>query len=146
MDTDIVITGSVAKWVLPPTQGDLGGTYTGSFTFRCYLTPLQSLQAGREFRELLGGLANQASDVESKLAFSLTQLSHRIIESPPFWTSTKQDGGIAGNLGDLNIISMVLDAAFRAETLFQERIQKERENLLNKTIQAAETQLQKKVE
>ena len=146
MDTDIVLEGNLATWKMSPTIGDLGGTYTGHFTFKCFLSPLEQLQAGREYRELLGGLGGQASESESSLSFALTQLKHRVIKSPPFWSSTLQDSGIAGNVGDLNIISMVLDASIRAESLFKARIQKERESLLDRSIKVAEEKLKEEVE
>jgi hypothetical protein len=143
MDTDITLDGSVSTWVLPLTQGDLGGTYKGKFTFKCYLNPLEQLQAGREYRELLGALAMQASDTESNLAFALIQCKHRILTAPPFWTSTKQESSIEGNIGDLNIVSMVLDAAIRSEALFKQRIAEEREALLDHSIKTAESMLKK---
>ena len=146
MDTDIILEGSQATWKMLPTVGDLGGTYTGTFVFRCFLSPLEQLQAGREYRELLGGLGGQASESESSLSFALTQLKHRVIKSPPFWSSTLQDSGIAGNVGDLNIISMVLDASIRSESLFKARIQKERESLLDRSIKVAEEKLKEEVE
>jgi hypothetical protein len=146
MDSDITLNGSEATWVMPRVDGELGGTYTGTFTFRCYLDPLRQLQSGREYRELLGSLAVQASDNEANLAFALTQLKHRIIKSPPFWSSTLQESGIAGNIGDLNVITLILDASIRAENLFKEKIQKERDELLNKTIEKGEELLAKEQE
>lgn len=137
-NTDIVIDGSESTWVLPRTEGEMGGTYTGTFVFRCFLDPLRQLQAGREYRELLGSLSTQASDSEGNLAFALVQLKHRILKSPPFWTSTLQDSGMAGNVGDLNVISLVLDAAIRSENSFKEKVIKEREEILNRSIKVGE--------
>ena len=138
MSNDILIEHNVANWTLPPTQGDLGGTYTGAFQFRTFLSPIQQLQAGREYRDYLGQHLHLANETEGNLAFALTQLKHRIIKAPPFWTSTLPESGLAGNIGDLNIIALVLDAAIRAENLFKERIAKEREELLNRSIEAGE--------
>lgn len=140
---DIVLNNSTATWVLPPTQGELGGTYTGRFVFRCFLDPLQDLKAGREFRELLGSLAIQATEKETNLAFALTQLKHRIISSPPFWSSTAPDSGIEGNIGDINIIALVLEAAMVSEELFKEKVKLERDFSLERSIKLAE-ELQKK--
>src|SRR5665213_765139 len=103
-NTDLTIIGSTAIWTLPPTQGDVQGTYTGSFEFRCFLNPLQHLQASREYRELLGNLGALATESEGNISFALTQLKHRILKAPPFWTSTLQDSGIAGNIPDLNVV------------------------------------------
>lgn len=144
MNEDITISGSVASWRLPPTIGDLGGTYTGNFEFRTFLDPIKSLQAGREYRELLGSLAVQADDAEANLAWALIQLKHLVIKAPAFWTSTEQESGISGNVGDLNIISLVMDAAMRAQNLFKEKISKERNQVLDHTIKIGEELLQKK--
>ena len=142
--TDIILEGNTATWVMPRMESETGGTYTGTFTFKCYLDPLTQLQAGREFTELLGSLANQASEAEFTLSFALTQLKHRIISAPPFWTSTLQDGGgYGGNIGDLNIISAVLEASTRASNLFKQKIQDEREALLNRAIKAGEKIIEK---
>lgn len=141
--TDITFEGQLATWVLPPTQGTLGGTYTGRFQFRCWLDPIRTLQAGREYRELLGSLAIQAEDTERELAWALIQLKHRVILSPPFWSNTTQSDGIAGNVGDLNIIALVMDAALRAERLYIENVQKEREESLNRSIKKGEDLLEK---
>lgn len=146
MENDIILEGNVAIWRMQPVQGDLGGTYTGTFKFRTFLDPLRQLQAGKEFREYLGAQASQAPDSEANLAFALTQLKFRVISAPPFWTSTLQDSGISGNVGDLNVIALVLDSAIRAETLYKEKIAKERDEALERSIQAAEALLQKKAE
>jgi hypothetical protein len=141
--TDITITGNTASWTLPPTDGEILGTYTGTFHFKCYLTPLAQLEAGREYRALLGNLSTQASDTEGNLSFALVQLKHRIVKAPPFWTATLQDSAYAGNVPDLNIIALVLDRAIYAETLFKEKIAKEREDILNRAIQVGEKLAQK---
>ena len=143
MENDILIENIEASWVLPLTHGELGGSYTGRFVFRCYLTPTQQLEAGRDYRSLLGQYAGMASDTEAQLSFALSQLKHRILKAPPFWSSTLQDSGYAGNIGDLNITSMVLDAAIRSEQLFKERIQKERDQILDRTIKVAEETVRK---
>lgn len=135
---DIIIDGSHATWVMPRMDGNLGGTYTGRFVFKCFLLPTATLQAAREYRDLLGSLAVQATDAESDLAFALTQLKHRIISSPPFWSSTLQESGIAGNIGDLNVIASVLDAALRAESQFKANVLKERTEILDHTIKVGE--------
>lgn len=138
-----IIDGSTVIWSMPRLEGSLGGTYTGTFVFRVFLDPIRQLQAGREFRELLGSLSAQASETERELAFSLIQLKHRILKSPPFWSSTLQESGIQGNIGDLNIIGSILDAAIKAEHLYIRKIEKEREEILNRTIKVAEDLLEK---
>lgn len=141
-NSDIILNGSEATWSMPQTDGTLGGTYKGTFVFRCYLDPIRELQAGREFRELLGSLSIDAPAAERELAWALTQLKHFVLKSPPFWSSTLQDGGIQGNISDLNIISLVMDASYRACVLFKEKIKADRESVLDKTIKSAEKLLQ----
>jgi len=141
--TDITIEGSIATWQMPITEGEVLGTYSGSWRFKCYLTPTEQLQAGRQYRELLGPNAGLANDTESNLSFALVQLKHRVISAPPFWTSASQNSGMAGDIPDLNIIALVLDKAIQAEQLFKERIAKERELLLEKSIKKAEEIQQK---
>ena len=137
-NNDIIIIGSTAKWNLPPTQGELMGTYTGPFEFKTFLTPTQMLEAGREYRSLLGAFPEYASDKEKELAFALVQLRYRIIKAPPFWTSTLSESGYAGNVPDTNIIMTVYVKAIVAESMFQEKINKESETLLERTIKSAE--------
>ena len=140
MEKDILLEGSQATWTMPRSEGSLGGSYIGTFIFKCFLNPLEQLQAGRDFREMLGSFGSQASDVEINLAFALTQLKHRVIKSPAFWNSAE---GMQGNLGDLNIIALVHDAANRAEELFVKRVQEERNSLLDQSIKTAEELLKK---
>jgi hypothetical protein len=137
-NNDISIEGNIATWRMSPMEGEIGGTYTGTFTFRCFLDPIRQLQAGREYREFLGSHAIGASEFEGRIAFSLSQLKHRVITAPPFWTSTQQDSGMNGNIGDINIIFWVLDAAIRSEELYKDRMLKEREEILNRTIKKTE--------
>jgi len=144
MDTDITLDGSTATWVMPTMVGDLGGTYTGTFVFRTFLSPIRKLQAGREFREFLGQYAQLADEREFNLALALTQLKHRVIKAPPFWTSTLQDSEFAGNIGDLDVIGAVLTAAMRAEQMYKEKVDKEKDGLLEKTIAVAEKLLDKR--
>ncbi len=140
-DTDITLDGSTANWPMPNTKGDYGGTYTGTFTFRCFLTPTQLLAASKKYRELLGPNAIFAPEHEGHVAYALTQLEHRILKSPPFWTQPLQNGEMAGNIPDLNIILMVLDAASRAQALYIEKMNSDRTIILKRTIDLAEEML-----
>jgi hypothetical protein len=144
VQNDILLNGSIATWRMPLMIGELGGSYLGTFEFRTFLDPLRQLQAGREYRELLGSLAIQAEDNESNLAFALVQLKHRILRAPPFWSSTEQESGIPGNIGDMNVISAVLDAAMMAETMFREKMMEERNKILEKTIKVGEQIVEKR--
>lgn len=137
-NTDITIEGNTAIWRMPTMEGQINGTYNGTFIFRCWLDPVRQLQAGREYREFLGQNAGMATETEANLAFALSQIKQRVIKAPPFWTSTAQESGIAGNIGDFNIIAAVLDAAIRAEQIYKNKMQKERDLLLKKSIEKSE--------
>lgn len=138
-NTDIVIENTTATWTIPPeTSGEILGTYAGTFNFRCYLTPTQELQAGREYRALLGPNGVLAGEHEAQMAYCLTQLKHRIITSPPFWTGHQSDDGQSGNIPDLRVLLLILDAAMRSEQLFKNKVKEEREARLKASIEIAE--------
>lgn len=136
-ESQIIFEGNTAVWELN-AKGAISGSYTGKFRFRCYLSPVQKIAANREYRELLGSSPAFAPEHESNLAFALTQLKYRIIESPPFWSSTKQNVGMEGDIADDNIITMVLDAAIAAEVKFRKQVKERTDNALAKAIAAAE--------
>ena len=143
-NNDIVLTGNTATWTMPLTQGEVLGSYSGTFQFKTFLTPTTMLEAGREYRSLLGNLPEHATDKEKNLAFALVELKYRTLKAPPFWSSTLQESGYMGNIADLNIIVMVLEHAMIAESMFQEKLQKERDQLLDRTIKSAEALVDKK--
>ena len=130
---DILIEGGQATWEMR-LEGDIQGTYSGTFKFRCFLTPTQRLAAGREHRELLGSNPTLATEHDDNLAFSLSQLKHRIISAPPFWTSN----GIAGDLPDENIIDSVLDAAIAAELKYKAQLKQKKGDAIERAKKAAE--------
>src|SRR5271165_826057 len=84
---DISIEGNTSTWKIS-MQEDIHGTYIATFTFKCFLTPTEKLASGRVYRQLLGPNPNLAFINEDNLAFSLAQLKYRIVEAPPFWTSS----------------------------------------------------------
>lgn len=135
--TDIVIEGSTATWEIR-IDGDINGTYTGLFRFRCYLTPTQRLAASREYRELLGDNPTLALKHEDDLAFSLSQLKHRVISAPPFWSSTLQTSGMPGDLPDENVIDAVLNAAIDAELKYRNQLKNRKSDAIEKAKKAAE--------
>ena len=142
-NNEISLNGSTATWTMAPTQGEVLGTYTGSFQFRCFLNPTQLLESGREYRSLLGNMGAQASETEQNVAFALSQLRYRIVKAPPFWESTKQDSAYGGDIPDLNILVLILEKALKAEEMFKENVQREREAILDRSIKSAEELLQK---
>ena len=104
LDTDIHLKpDGTAIWTLRE-EGEISGTYSGAFTFKCYLDPLATLAAGRLYRELLGSYGDSASETERFIAFALSQLQKRVIKGPPFW-ATASESGFVGNIPDLNILS-----------------------------------------
>jgi len=111
-------------------EGEVLGTYKGTFTFRCFLDPLATLSAGRVYRDLLGPNPQDASETERFLAFSLSQLQKRIIKAPPFWNT---DSMLAGNIPDVNIISTVLARAIDAEVAYKERLKDKKKEALEKS-------------
>jgi len=145
-NSDLVIDGHTATYILPPTQGTHLGTYTGTFKFRCFVTPSEELSAGRDYRALLGPNPHLATENEGNLAYALAHLKYRVISAPPFWNSTLQETQYAGNIPDLNILMIVMQKAFEAEALFKEKLAKEREAVLERSIKAAETLLKEKSE
>lgn len=137
---DITIDGSVATWEMN-LQGAINGTYIGTFKFRCYLTPTQQIAASREMRELLGPQMGMAPEHETFMAYALTQLKHRVVSAPPFWSSTLNTSSMSGDLPDENIISEVLNAATDAEIKYKNQLKKRKEDALEKAKEAAERML-----
>lgn len=143
---DILIDGTIATWEMPPTEGEIQGMYTGTFKFRCFLTPTQRLAAGREHRELLGNHPTLATEHDDNLAFSLSQLKYRVISAPPFWTSTLQMNGVAGDLPDEKIIDDVLEAAISAELKYKAQLKQKKVEALERARKAAEKMLKRREE
>ena len=134
---DISITGNVATWS-PRLEGDINGTYLGTFKFRCVLSPTQRISANRKYREMLGVNPTLAGEHESNLAYALTQLEQRIIEAPPYWTSTAQISGVEGDLFDDSVIMAALDAAIGAEIKYRDELKKRKDEALKRSRKAAD--------
>jgi hypothetical protein len=141
--TDIIIEGNTATWESNVT-GTINGTYIGTFRFRCFLTPTQQIAASREMRELLGPEMTMAPEHESFLAYALTQLKHRIISSPPFWSSAVGGGGMQGDVPDENVISAVLDAAIGAEIKYKNQLSSRKLEAIERAKKAAERMISNK--
>jgi hypothetical protein len=135
--TDIIINGTEATWDIN-MLGDVSGSFIGTFTFRCMLTPTQKIAANREMREFLGPQMLLASEHDQNLAFALTQLKHRVTKAPPFWQS---GGAIPGDLVDSNVIMAVLDAAIAAELKYIESLKDRKMDAINRAKAAAEKAL-----
>ncbi len=137
---DIKIEGSVAIWDINAV-GEILGTYIGQFRFRCFLTPMQQIAAGKEERDLLGVNLALANEHERFLAYALSQLKYRIISAPPFWNTSV--GGLQGDLPDENVIATILSAAIDSEALYKKQI-KERKEAAIKRAKAASDEITKR--
>lgn len=134
---DIVIENEVATWNLN-AEGPVLGSYKGEFKFRCYLTPTQQLAVSRERRDLLGVNAVLATEDDQLLALTLANLKYRVISGPPFWESSTQQNGYVGDIPDLNVLTLILDAALSAEVKFKQEINKRKTQALERAKKAAE--------
>lgn len=135
---DISLDGNTASWSLN-LEGAINGLYTGTFKFRCFLTPSQQIAADREKREMIGDVNPLL--VPSHLdfaAYALAQLKYRVISAPPFWTSTIQETNLAGDLPDENIITAVLDAAVGAEIKYRNHLERRKTDAIERAKKAAE--------
>jgi hypothetical protein len=139
---DLRIDGSVATWEMK-VEGSISGTYAGTFRFRCFLTPLQIITAGREYRELLGSNMSLANEHESMLAWALSQLKQRVISAPPFWNS-QADSSLPGDIPDEEVITTILDAAIASENKYKDQLKKRKEDALKRAKAAGETILENK--
>lgn len=134
--TDIHIEGNVGTWDMS-IQGDVQGTYIGTFRFKGFLTPTQQIAANREYRELLGSNPTMVPEHESFLAYALTQLKYRIVSSPPFWSAAK-GGALEGDVPDENVISATLDAALATEIKYRNQLKKKKIEAIERAKAAAE--------
>src|SRR5665213_1148730 len=132
---DIKLDGDKATWDISAV-GNIRGTYLGTFVFRCFLTPLQQLAAGREERALVGEQFAFASEHERFIAYALAQLKYRIISAPPFWTSANPSGNMAGDLADTEIVSLVLGSSIDAELKYKSDIKLRKEMAIERAKKA----------
>ena len=135
--SDILIEGNTGFWEMR-LEGDIHGTYVGSFRFKGFLTPLQQIAANREYRELIGPNPVLVPEHESFLAYALTQLKYRIVSAPPFWSSANPSGGMAGDIADENVIGAILDAAIGTEMKYKSQLKKKRLDAVSRAKDAAE--------
>lgn len=134
---DLVIENNLCRWDIS-CNGDVNGLYTGTFVFKCFLTPSEKLAAGRDYRELLGENAVLALKHEDNLAFVLSQLKYRIISAPPFWSSSIGLNGFQGDLPDEKVLDIIFEAALSAEFKYLALLQEKKEKALEKAKKVAE--------
>lgn len=132
---DVVIEGNFAKFQIN-MLGAVNGLYTGTFTFRCIMTPSQQIAANRDYREMLGGNATLADERISFMAYALSELKQRITSAPPFWTST--ESGITGDIPDEDVLTAILDAAIHAQLQFRKELGEKKLSLLKRAVEQAE--------
>jgi hypothetical protein len=141
---DLLIEGNTATWhIVEP--GLIQGLYTGTFRFKCFPTPSERLASGRVFRELLGSHATQALKYEEDLAFALAQLKYRVLEGPPFWNSSLNISGIAGDIPDVEVLFVIFEAAMSSENKYLAQLEKRKIEAVKNAKLAAEALLAKKV-
>jgi hypothetical protein len=142
---DIKLDGTQAVWEMR-TEGAIYGTYAGTFRFRCFLTPLQTLAAGREYRTLLGENIAVAFQHESKLAWALAQLKYRVISAPPFWASQSTENGMAGDIADEEVITEVINAAMDAEVKYRNFLKKRKDDAIERAKKMGDALMAKKAD
>ena len=135
---DLVVENNTAKWDISHS-GDINGLYTGTFVFKCFLTPSEKLAAGRQYRELLGTNPVVVSEHEDNLAFSISQLRYRVISAPPFWASSVGVNGVVGDLPDEKVLDVILQASLSAEFKYLALLQDKKEKALEKAKKVAES-------
>jgi hypothetical protein len=139
---DISIEGNVATWNIS-AHGEILGLYAGAFKFKCFLTPIEKLAAGRLYRELLGTNATLALNHEDSLAFTLSQLKYRVVSGPPFWDSSLSNEGIS-QVPDENVLDIILEAALASEFKYIAMLRKKKDDVVEQAKQAAEKMLQER--
>lgn len=142
---DILIDNNTARWDIK-SNGDIQGLYTGTFVFKCFLTPTEKLAAGREYRDLLGNNATLALKHEDNLAFTLSQLKYRVISGPPFWSSAIGINGILGDLPDEKVLDAIFEAALSSEFKYLATLQEKKEQAIEKAKKVAESIIEDKEE
>jgi hypothetical protein len=128
-ESDITIENDTALWSITH-QGEIGGTYLGTFRFKTFLTPSQVLEADRDFRELIGPNAQFAATNAENIAYALAQLKQRVIDSPPFWKDGSRFPG--SSIKDLDALQLVLEASIMAEVKYRKVLTEKHENDLKR--------------
>ena len=93
-------------------------TFMGTFKVKCVLSPLDMLKMVRLYRDLIVTTnPHLASQTIENIAFALSQLKFRVVESPEFWKNTEIDGGHV----DQNVVIEIINLAINAEEEFNKR-------------------------
>jgi hypothetical protein len=139
---DLQIEGNICTYHLA-AEGTVSGTFRGIFKFKCFLSPSEKLACGRLYRKLLGPNAALAFKNEDDLAYTLSQLTYRIVSAPPFWSSSI---GVDGQVGDIdeNVLNIISEAASAAELKYWALLQEKRDQTLKSAKESAEKFLAQK--
>jgi len=125
---EIRIEEGLGHWDINHT-GNHGGTYLGTFSFRLWLDPYQEIAADREYREFLGANPSLARQRPDDLAYALAQLKQRVVKAPPFWgLGSARPGAVA----DQEVVIETLNAAIEAELAHRRRMNKMKEEALER--------------
>lgn len=144
-ENDISIDAQgVATWEMN-TTAPINGTYQGVFKLRTGITPMQEIEADRDYRELLGKNTELISSHIENLAYALTQLKQRVISGPPFWFDgiSKFPGS---QVRDKEIIEKVFEASVVAETKYRKMLQEKHKLSVEKLAKAIEMREQQEKE
>jgi len=114
----MIITDSEAKFDVNIIGERTNSTYMGNFRVKCILSPLEEIKADRMYRELVGVNPHLASEHVSQMAYALSQLNFRVLESPPFWNQGEIPGG---HIEDKNVILDIFDKTVEAQVTYIEQ-------------------------
>lgn len=130
----------VAIWELD-AFGAIGGTYKGKFKFRTALSPIQEIDADRDYRELLGKNSEFASGHTENLAYILAQLKYRVLEAPPFWNDgmSRFPGG---QVKDIEILELIMRAAVESEGKFRKSLKEKHKQSLERLQKVMEDRIE----
>ena len=131
----IILNGNKASFEVNMIGDMTKQSFSGSFTCKCVLNPLEFIKADALYRELLGNThPAMASSRAQDMSFALAQLKYRLVEFPPAWKSDE----INGSTVDENILYQVLNMSFEAEKKYlgktTERAKEMKEQLHNSIV------------
>jgi hypothetical protein len=136
-EEDIAIDSQgIASWDIN-IAAPIGGTYQGTFKFRTGLSPLQEIEADRDYRDLLGKNAEFAATHIENLAYSLAQLRQRVVAGPPFWFDgiSKFPGS---QVRDAEVLQEVFEAAVASEVKYRNTVKEKHKAAIQKLSRALE--------
>lgn len=144
-ENDVTIDAhGVASWDLN-IFAPIGGTYMGHFKFRTVLSPLQEIEADRDYRDLLGKNAEFAATYVENFAYALAQLRQRVISAPPFWMDgiSKFPGS---QIRDKEVLEVVLEAAVTAEVKYRKSLSDKHKTAVERLAKALEKKEQEELD